>query len=336
MPSFFKALIKFSRMNLVYQKQLQGQALTILANGALRYPGQENGIGFKNIERYYGFGLNIMAELICILKKEKISQKEREIFAHAGFMAAYADALMDSKEVQGQRLLELYENQKSVKPESILEYLYLSHSSEFSDKGPNPYFEECLHNCFVAQKNSKRQAEANLEFQKVKEISFVKGGNALELFASALPFSFSPSEKAFINNLGILAQYGDDLFDVYEDLKVGQKTLLTAAPSVAEAKKDFLLQLKTFHQSLECCPYGKKEINEFKNLLAIALGAYLLAFEKLQKSEIEVGGTLLSRLHKKALYLVDMEKTVNRLKMFWYFQKARKLLNGKDKFSVLF
>jgi hypothetical protein len=131
------------------------------------------------------------------------------------------------------------------------------------DRHPFPQMgRRLIHLTLEAQQESLQQHQDELSTQKLKDITWAKGGYALLLYRSALNRPISPEEWDAVYQLGGLMQLHNDIFDLYRDLREGIVTLPAQTRSVKDLSKLFIAEIeKTFalYNRLPFSPYQKRK-----------------------------------------------------------------------------
>lgn len=125
--------------------------------------------------------------------------------------------------------------------------------------------------------------------------------------------------------IGSLYQLGNDIFDLYKDVRDNIYTLINTCKDYTTFKQKFLDRVKLQNQKIMALPYAKKDkevfciiMNTINARSVVALDKFI-SFEK-KKTKIDWW-----KLERKDM-IVDMEKASNFLKWFYYIWKLPRLI----------
>jgi hypothetical protein len=109
---------------------------------------------------------------------------------------------------------------------------------------------ECLLAIHQAQESSVAQIDSrdDCDVSEVLRISCAKGGTSVVADACLSRGWLNPEERRFSFEWGALLQLGDDLQDVYEDLRRGSATLFTLAAKDSVPLDSLVIQLLNFSE----------------------------------------------------------------------------------------
>ncbi len=199
----------------------------------------------KKLIDFYALGVPaILGEYFASSLGNLLNESERKLLTSLGFITGLIDDLFDQNH-QPEVLQQLFENAQTYEPKSTTEKLIKKHLLEIQNQCKNPTtFQEISNNVFSTQKQSLVLKSTERSQSKALRICQEKGGYALLLYRSVMDTPITSTEYESIFHLGSWMQFGDDIFDVYDDIQEGTYTWVLKASSVAEIQSTYH-QLKT-------------------------------------------------------------------------------------------
>jgi hypothetical protein len=157
-----------------------------------------------------------------------------------------------------------------------------------------------------AQQESLQQHDHVLSIEKLKKITWAKGGYALLLYRSAINRPISDEEWNAVYQLGGLMQLHNDIFDLYRDLQEGIVTLPSQTKSINSLTQLYIEEIEktfTLFTQLSFSTYQKKK---FFLLLNLAVETGHQCLNQYAKVEARYGEFIPKNLSRKEL-VCDME-----------------------------
>lgn len=177
-------------------------------------------------------------------------------------------------------------------------------------------FYSYFHLLYTSQWESKKLSFANIPREQATSISKDKGGYSALVFRSLIRDPFSPEESKMLFQLGVVGQFIDDIFDLYDDYHKGLKTLSN------HFEKDFNPIVKEFHEEIKLLydliqrlNIPQKRKRNFKLEINLIIAAGQLACDHFLSVQKSLNGELKLNTIERKFMIIDMEKWTNQLKM---------------------
>jgi hypothetical protein len=192
-----------------------------------------------------------------------------------------------------------------------------------------PYKEEYLQaskNVLDIQVDTIKQTNKEILKEEIERTTYTKGAVSVIIYHQSLDETASPKMLDALFYVGSLFQLGNDIFDLYKDVRDQVFTLINTCDDYGIFKQKFLQRVKEQNQKIMALPYAEKNKKEFcivMNTINARSVVALDQFIRLQKkmhSKIDWW-----KLQRKDM-IVDMEKPTNFLKWLYYIQKLPKLI----------
>ena len=126
----------------------------------------------------------------------------------------------------------------------------------------------------------------------------------------------SNEEHKLMLQLGGIAQYLDDIFDLREDYLEGRQTLANPMENTIALRKSFLDEIKKFKKGLEISSFEKVNQIAFYIPVSYILGATLLCTERYELLEEKTNGVFKIDQYTRNDMVLDMDRWSNRIKAF--------------------
>lgn len=253
----------------------------------------------------------------CLLRGERIKDNELKAIVNISALAPLYDDFFDKVDMPGDKINALVNTPFEYSPDSDIERLFIEFSGRIHENVKDvPFYLLNAKRVFKAQFESKRLvSDAFITEEEIKRIAFEKGASTVVCMCNMLNKRLSDQESIIMNQLGGVAQYLDDIFDLREDFEEGRKTLANPIGRVAEKRKDFIKEVNMFKKLLNGSNYRDSNKNAFLFPVTFILGATLLCLDRYEMLEKRTGTFEIKKYLRKEL-VVDMDLLSNRIKAF--------------------
>ncbi len=312
LPFYVKLYMDYKRV-LKYTKQLLKEVKPKFQNWDVL-------IDAENQRRMRGYILiqTLWTAGFCLLRGERIKDNELKAIVNISALAPLYDDFFDKVEMPSQKIHALVNTPFDYKPDSEIEMLFLEFSKRIHENVHDvPFYLENAENVFKAQYESKKLVSENLlDRDFVREVAFNKGGKTVICMCNLLNEKLSNEEYKLMHQLGGVAQYLDDIFDLREDYLEGRQTLANPVQNVSSLKRSFLNEIKNFKVNLEISAYSKSDKMAFFVPISYILGATLLCTKRYESLEQKTNGEFRIEEYSREDLVVDMDLWSNRIKAF--------------------
>tara|TARA_B110000259_G_scaffold49901_1_gene58601 strand:- start:18761 stop:19747 length:987 start_codon:yes stop_codon:yes gene_type:complete len=254
----------------------------------------------------------------CLLRGGRMEENELKAIVNMSALAPLYDDFFDKKDMPGQKIQKLVNTPFDYEAKSDLELLFLEFSKNVHRNVKNISF--CLENAlrvFNVQNESKRLAtDPSLTRKEVKEIAFEKGASTLVFMGNMLNEPLTISEEIMMNESGGVAQFLDDIFDLWEDSFANRKTLSHPISDIAILEKEFLEKVSLFKKSLNDSGFKKGNIKAFYFPLAFIIGATRVCLEGYKKLQAKSNNIFNVKEYSRKEVVCDMEDNSVRWRAF--------------------
>jgi len=279
---------------------------------------------YKKITTYYGLAVPaILGEFYCMLRAEKMSDKERLASTYLGGLTGLFDDFFDKRKLSETYILKLIDQPYDMAGNNENEKLFLKFYQRAIENSKDAnLLKSYFFKVFDAQVQSKKQLLKEIEAEEIKNITFLKGGISLLFYWSVFSDCSNEEEEILVFKLGSIGQLENDIFDVYKDYQEGIKTLLTIEKNIANIKKIYTSLFEEIILLIQQFNYPVKNKRKFLRFISFVICRGFVCLDMLEKKE-EVTEHLfnLSAYNRKDL-ICDMENPINFIKLIHYYAKA--------------
>ena len=192
-----------------------------------------------------------------------------------------------------------------------------------------PYKNEYLEaskNILDIQVETVKQTNAGLSKEEMEGITYTKGAVSVIIYHQCLNDVANEQMKEVLFLIGSLYQLGNDIFDLYKDVRDNIYTLINTCADFVSFKEKFLERVRIQNQKIMALPYAKKNKREFCIVMNTINARSLVALDQFIRLQKKTGRKIdWWKLRRKDM-IVDMEKPKKFLKWFYYIWKLPKLI----------
>jgi hypothetical protein len=170
-----------------------------------------------------------------------------------------------------------------------------------------------------------KQTKRDISKEEMERITYTKGAVSVIIYHQCLDEIADAQMLEVLFLVGSLYQLGNDIFDLYKDVRDNIYTLINTCEDYILFKKNFLERVRLQNQKIMALPYSQKDKKEFcivMNTINARSVVALDQFIKLQKKKKEKIDWW--KLERKDM-IVDMEKPLNILSWMRYIKKLPNL-----------
>lgn len=277
---------------------------------------------FKKITSYYAMGVpSILGESLCVLRGFPMTRKERLCMSYLGGISGLLDDLFDEPGKSADHLEQFIFSPEDLIPatshEKLLKNLYLKGLSYSSQPEK---LKKAAFDVFKAQQNSLIQKGLVSE-EKIKDITFLKGGNSFLYYRLCLSHDFYESEEKLLYQLGGLMQLGNDIFDVWEDSREGVATMATTS-DLKKLRTYFSCELDKTHELINTAGFEAKPKKKFKRMINLAIARVYVCLDQYEALASSFPGEFSVKNYSRKKLICDMQKTANQMNAVKYYLRT--------------
>ena len=282
----------------------------------------------QKILNYYG--LFITSFLCSSYKKlygQTLSYDERKRATLFGILTPVGDDLFDIDKLKIEDIRKI-----TFDPEN---YNATTFSSKVSKEVQTyllqhvPHKEEYLQaskNVLDIQVETIKQTNPSIAKEEIERITYTKGAVSVIIYHQSLDEPASVEMLDVLFYVGSLFQLGNDIFDLYKDVRDNIYTLINTCDHYLAFKEKFLQRVKEQNRKIMALPYAEKNKKEFCIVMNTINARSIVALDQFIHLQKKMHSKInWWKLQRKDM-IVDMEKPSNFLKWFYYIMKLPKMI----------
>lgn len=245
-----------------------------------------------------------------------LSANEMKATIYACASGPFFDDFFDQNQHNPEELLQLIQQKIDLplKSSSEIAYAYLL-TQVYQNVSDVPRFYQYFSQVYQAQLDSKQLNNHQLDRSSKIAISQQKGIVSAWVFRSLIAEDIHPQELKMLQQLGVVGQFMDDIFDLHDDYHEGLQTLANDYTTDFEPiYRRFQNEVQSLKHEIELLPFSRKQTKCFWRELMLMISGGLLACKTFLKVQQKYGHLDLNIIPRKEL-IVDMESKKNHVKM---------------------
>lgn len=323
----YTSIIRRIYKEIKIQKQFNKDFLVpYLQQLQIKYNGKFRDEQKQKILDYYG--LFITAFLCSSYKRlrgKSLSADERKRATLFGVLTPVGDDLFDEDKLDIESIKAITYNPEtyaattfSAKVAKEIQTFLLQHV---------PYkdaYLQAAENVLNIQIETVKQTHPGISKQELEYITYTKGAVSVIIYHQCLDDVADEQVQEALFLIGSLYQLGNDIFDLYKDVRDNIYTLINTCEDFSTLRKTFLERVKEQNKIIMALPFAEKNKKEFCFVMNTINARSVVALDQFVQLQKKTGGKInWWQLQRKDM-IVDMEKPVNFLKWLKYAYKIAK------------
>jgi hypothetical protein len=274
----------------------------------------------NKILNYYGlFITSFLCSSYKRLYGKALTDEERKRATLFGILTPVGDDLFDIDKLGEENIREI-----TFRPERFV-------AGTFSSKVAKeiqtyllksvPYKEEYLEaskNVLDIQVETIKQTNLQISEEEIRRITYIKGAVSVIIYHQCLDEIADKQMLEVLFLIGSLYQLGNDIFDLYKDVRDNIYTLVNTCADYEQFKKDFIERVQLQNEKIYALPYAKKDKEDFCIVMNTINARSLVAIEQFIKTQQRTGLKVNWWQLQRKNMIVDMEKPRNILRWLYY------------------
>ena len=181
------------------------------------------------------------------------------------------------------------------------------------------------------QAETVKQTDKDISLKDLQRITYTKGAVSVVIYHQCLDEAAGEPMLDALFYIGSLYQLGNDLFDLYKDVRDNIYTLVNTCTDYKLFKQQFLERVAVQNEKIMSLPYDEKRKKEFCIVMNTINARSLVAIDQFIKMQ-ETGKEPVDwwKLQRKDM-IVDMEKPLNIAKWLQYIHKLPRISRSFSK-----
>ena len=292
----------------------------------IKYSGRFRDEQKQKILNYYGL---FIPSFLCSnykkLQGKKLTDDERKRATLFGILTPVGDDLFDEDKLDIESIKTI-----TFTPENYTATTFSAHVAKeiqaflLQHVPHKAAYLEASKNVLDIQVETVKQTNPGISRQELEKITYTKGAVSVIIYHQCLDDVADEQMKEVLFLIGSLYQLGNDIFDLYKDVRDNIYTLINTCDDFKTFRKSFLERVKLQNQKIMALPYPEKNKKEFCFVMNTINARAVVALDQFISLQKKTGSKIdWWQLQRKDM-IVDMEKPVNFLKWLVYAYKLAK------------
>ena len=285
-----------------------------------KYSGKFQDEQKQKILNYYGlFITSFLCSSYKRLQGKKLTDDERKRATLFGILTPVGDDLFDEDKLDIESIKNI-----TFDPESYTATTFSAHVAKeiqaflLQDVPHKTAYLQASKNVLDIQIETVKQTKAGISAHDLEYITYTKGAVSVIIYHQCLNEVADEQMQEVLFLIGSLYQLGNDIFDLYKDVRDNIYTLINTCDDFINLKKIFLERVQLQNQKIMALPYTEKNKKEFCFVMNTINARSVVALEQFIALQKKTGSKPdWWKLQRKDM-IVDMEKPVNFLKWLRY------------------
>jgi hypothetical protein len=273
------------------------------------------------ILNYYGL---FIASFLCSSYKrlygKRLTDDERKRATLFGILTPVGDDLFDIDKLSTEDIRQITFNPESYHAATFSAGVAKEIQTYMLQHVPfKKEYLEASKNVLDIQVETIKQTRPTLSREETERITHVKGAVSVIIYHQCLDDPASQQMLDALFYIGSLYQLGNDIFDLYKDVRDNIYTLVNTCDDFLAFRKGFIERIKAQNRRIMALPYRHKNKKEFCIIINTINARSLVALDQMVALQKKLGGKKIqwAKLERKDM-IVDMEKKTNLLKWIRY------------------
>jgi len=318
---FFRYLSIARKVNreIKIQKQFNKEFLVpYLDELEKKYNGQFQPEQKQKILKYYGlFITSFLCSSYKRLSGKSLTQGERKRATLFGILTPVGDDLFDIDKLNIESIRQITFNPQNFEAQTFSSNIAKEIQTYMLQHVPHKAaYLDASKDVLDIQVETIKQTNPAISKQEMERITYTKGAVSVIIYHQCLDEAAAEQMKDVLFLIGSLYQLGNDIFDLYKDVRDNIYTLVNTCEDYTAFRNIFLERVLLQNQKIMSLPFDKKNKQEFCIVMNTINARSMVALDQFinfQKKK----GTKINwwQLERKDM-IVDMEKPSNFLKWF--------------------
>ena len=309
-PFYLKLYLDFRRVRKYTQE--------LLISVKSKFENWEELVDTANEKRMmdYIFVQTMWASGFCLLRGDRMKDNELKAIINISALAPLYDDFFDKVVLSSEKIHFLVNTPFDYNAETDIEKLFIEFSQNIHKNVKNiPFYLENALRVFKAQYESKRLvSDKEITRNEVELIAFEKGASTVVCMCNMLNKPLTIEEESVMNQLGAVAQFLDDIFDLWEDFDEGRQTLSNPSSDIDHLEELFLKEVSSLKKYLFKSGFKTGNINAFYFPVSYMVGATRVCLGIYKKLQLKTNNIFMVEKYSRKDMVCDMEDPLVRLK----------------------
>lgn len=274
----------------------------------------------QKISNYYGlFITSFLCSSYKRLQGKKLSDAERKRATLFGILTPIGDDLFDEDKLDIESIRSITFN-----PENYTATTFSAQVAKeiqtflLQDVPHKKAYLQAAKDVLEIQIETAKQTNPSISKQDLERITHFKGAVSVIIYHQCLDEIADEKMQEALFLIGSLYQLGNDIFDLYKDVRDNIYTLVNTCDDYGVFRKSFLERIQLQNQKIRNLDYPEKNKEEFCFVMNTINARSVVALDQFVRKQTKAGKKIDWRQLQRSDMIVDMEKPRNFLKWLYY------------------
>lgn len=323
---YIKAFISVFKEIRIQKKYNKAFLLPYLHELETKYNGRFSDEQKKKITDYYGlFITSFLCSSYKRLYGKTLTAAERKRATLFGILTPVGDDLFDIDKLDHDSITKITFHPETFNATTFSAYIAKEIQTFLLNTVPHKEaYIKASKGVLDIQVQTIRQTNPEISKKEIEKITYTKGAVSVIIYHQCLDDAADEQMLEALFLVGSLYQLGNDIFDLYKDVRDNIYTLINTCDDYIALKDKFVERVKLQNQKIMALPYAKKDKETFCIIMNTINARSMVALDQFIKFQQRNGKPYWWKLERKDM-IVDMEKPSNFLKWFYYIWKLPRL-----------
>ena len=285
-----------------------------------KYNGKFHAEQRGKILHYYGlFITSFLCSSYKRLYGKKLSNEERKRATLFGILTPVGDDLFDIDKLYNESIRQI-----TFHPETFNATTFSSHVAKeiqtylLSTVPHKQEYIQASKDVLDVQVETIKQTNPFISKDEMQRITYTKGAVSVIIYHQCLDEAADKQMLEVLFLIGSLYQVGNDIFDLYKDVRDNIYTLVNTCDDYIQFRKEFIERVQLQNKKIYALPYAKSDKEDFCIVMNTINARSLVAIDQFIETQKKYKGKVdWWKLERKEM-IVDMEQPGNIFKWFKY------------------
>ncbi len=285
-----------------------------------KYEGRFQDEQKQKILNYYGlFITSFLCSSYKRLQGKKLTDDERKRATLFGILTPVGDDLFDEDKLDIKSIKTITYDPQTYTATTFSAHVAKKIQSFLLQDVPNrTAYLQASKNVLDIQIETAKQTQPGISREELEYITYTKGAVSVIIYHQCLNEVADEQMQEVLFLIGSLYQLGNDIFDLYKDVRDNIYTLINTCDDFINLKRSFLERVQLQNKKIMALPYTEKNKKEFCFVMNTINARSVVALDQFIRLQKKKGSKPdWWKLQRKDM-IVDMEKPVNFLKWLRY------------------
>ncbi len=294
-----------------------------------KYNGQFPAEQRQKILNYYGiFITTFLCSSYKKLAGKKLTLEERKRATLFGILTPVGDDLFDLDKLDEAAIRQITFHPETYSAQTFssnvakeIQTFLLSHV---------PHLEAYIlasKNVLDIQAETIKQTDANTSIEETKHITYTKGAVSVIIYHQCLDDAADTQIQEALFYVGSLYQLGNDIFDLYKDVRDNIYTLVNTCDDFRTFRKAFLERVEIQNKKIMDLPFPDRNKKDFCVVMNTINARSMVALDQFVKYQEKNGKKINWWKEDRKSMITDMEKPMNFFKWLRYCYTLPKMIS---------